>query len=173
MVYDGDGIQLTWFLSKGDAAVVCSFFGHKDAPQSLHPEIKAHIELLITQRNVDSFMVGNQGSFDSMVLKALRELKQAYPHICYNVVLAYVPAQKQEYELYAPSETFLPEGIETVPKRFAISWRNKWMARESDLLLCYITHSWGGASQFVEYTKRQGKEIINLSEKTFEKFSKI
>lgn len=153
--------------------MVCSFFGHKDAPQSLHPEIKAHIELLITQRNVDSFMVGNQGSFDSMVLKALRELKQAYPHICYNVVLAYVPAQKQEYELYAPSETFLPEGIETVPKRFAISWRNKWMARESDLLLCYITHSWGGASQFVEYAKRQGKEIINLSEKIFEKFSKI
>lgn len=153
--------------------MVCSFFGHKDAPQSLHPEIKAHIELLITQRNVDSFMVGNQGSFDSMVLKALRELKQAYPHICYNVVLAYVPAQKQEYELYAPSETFLPEGIETAPKRFAISWRNKWMVRESDLILCYITHSWGGAAQFVEYAKRQEKEVINLSQKIFEKFSKI
>lgn len=153
--------------------MVCSFFGHKDAPQSLHPEIKAHIELLITQRNVDSFMVGNQGSFDSMVLKALRELKQAYPHICYNVVLAYVPAQKQEYELYAPSETFLPEGIETAPKRFAISWRNKWMVRESDLILCYITHSWGGAAQFVDYAKRQEKEVINLSQKIFEKFSKI
>lgn len=165
MVYDGDGIHLTWLLSKGDAAVVCSFFGHKDAPQSLYPEIKANIELLITQRNVDSFMVGNQGGFDSMVLKAFRELRQVYPHICYNVVLAYMPTQKQEYELYDPSETFLPEGIETVPKRFAISWRNKWMVREADIILCYITHSWGGAAQFVEYAKRQGKEIINLSVK--------
>lgn len=143
--------------------MVCSFFGHKDAPQSLYPEIKANIELLITQRNVDSFMVGNQGGFDSMVLKALRELRQVYPHICYNVVLAYMPTQKQEYELYDPSETFLPEGIETVPKRFAISWRNKWMVRESSVIICYITHSWGGAAQFVEYAKRQGKEVINLS----------
>lgn len=118
--------------------------------------------MLISQHNADSFMVGNQGSFDNMVLKALRELKQAYPHIFYNVVLAYMPAQKQEYELYAPSETFLPEGIETAPKRFAISWRNKWMVRESDIILCYITHSWGGAAQFVEYAQRQGKKVINL-----------
>lgn len=153
--------------------MVCSFFGHKDAPYSLYPKIKEYTEKLILQRNIESFMVGNQGGFDSMVLKALRELKQTYPHICYNVVLAYMPTQKQEYELYDPSETFLPEGIETVPKRFAISWRNKWMARESDVILCYITHSWGGAAQFVEYAMRQGKEVINLSEKIFENFSKI
>ena len=143
--------------------MVCSFFGHKDAPQSVYPKIKEYIEKLISQRNIESFMVGNQGGFDSMVLKALRELKQAYPHICYNVVLAYMPVQKSEYELYAPSETFLPEGIETVPKRFAISWRNKWMVRESDIILCYITHSWGGAAQYAEYAHRQRKEVINLA----------
>ena len=147
--------------------MVCSFFGHKDAPYSLYPKIKEYTEKLILQHNIESFMVGNQGGFDSMVLKALRELKQTYSHICYNVVLAYMPTQKQECELYDPSETFLPEGIETVPKRFAISWRNKWMVRESDLILCYITHSWGGAAQYVEYAKRQGKEVINLSEKIF------
>lgn len=143
--------------------MICSFLGHKDAPQSLYPKIKEYTETLITEQNINSFMVGNQGGFDSMALKALRELKKIYPHVCYNVVLAYMPAPKQEYELYDPSETFLPEGIETVPKRFAISWRNKWMVRESDVVLCYITHSWGGAAQFVEYAQRQGKEIINLA----------
>ena len=143
--------------------MVCSFLGHKDAPQSLYPKIKEYTEKLIAEQNINSFMVGNQGGFDSMALKALRELKKRYPHICYNVVLAYMPAQTQEYELYDPSETFLPEGIETVPKRFAISWRNKWMVRESDVVLCYITHSWGGAAQFVEYAQRQGREIINLA----------
>ena len=143
--------------------MVCSLFGHKDAPQSLYPKIKEYIEGLITEQNINSFMVGNQGGFDSMALKALRELKPMYTHICYNVVLAYLPVQKQEYELYDPAETFLPEGIETVPKRFAISWRNKWMVRESDVILCYITHSWGGAAQFVEYAKHKGKKIINLA----------
>ena len=28
--------------------------------------------------------------------------------------------------------TLLPEGIENVPPRFAISWRNKWMLERSD-----------------------------------------
>ena len=83
--------------------MVCSFFGHKDAPQSLYPKIREGIEKLILQQNIESFMVGNQGGFDSMVLKALRELKQTYSHICYNVVLAYMPTKKQEYELYDPS----------------------------------------------------------------------
>lgn len=143
--------------------MVCSFFGHKETPQFLYPRIKEIIEELITNRAVAGFLVGNQGTFDAMVLKALRELKKSYPHICYNVVLAYMPAQKQTYELYDSTETVLPEGIETVPKRFAISWRNKWMVKESQIVVCYISHSWGGAAQFVAYAERQGKEIINLA----------
>lgn len=143
--------------------MACSFFGHKDTPSVIYPQLADCIENLIINRGVSSFMVGNQGGFDSMVLKALRELKKQYPHVCYNVVLAHMPSERREYELYDPTETFLPEGIETVPKRFAISWRNKWMVRESDVVVCYITHSWGGAAQFVEYAERQGKEVINLA----------
>ena len=143
--------------------MVCSFFGHKDAPSEIYEQLVACIENLIINRGVSSFVVGNQGGFDSMVLKALREIKQQYPHVCYNVALAYMPGERLEYELYDPTETFLPEGIETVPKRFAISWRNKWMVRESDVVVCYITHSWGGAAQVVEYAERQGKEVINLA----------
>lgn len=44
-----------------------------------------------------------------------------------------------------------------------ISYRNKYMVRESNVILCYISHSWGGAAQFVEYAEKQGKEIINLA----------
>lgn len=144
--------------------MVCSFFGHGDASEQVYPALRETIEELIMKRGAANFLVGTHGNFDSMVLKALREMKKKYPDIIYNVVLAYMPAEKQEYELYHYSETLLPEGIETVPKRFAISWRNKWMARECDVVVCYITHSWGGAAQFVKYAKNQGKEIINLSE---------
>ncbi len=143
--------------------MVCSFFGHKDAPQSIYPQIKGSIEQLIIQRNIYSFMVGNNGRFDSMVLKALREMKEKYPHICYNVVLAYIPSDKNEHELYDPSETLIPDGIEARPKRFAISYRNRWMVQKSNVVLCYITRSWGGAVQFVQYAQRQGKDIVNLS----------
>jgi hypothetical protein len=90
----------------------------------------------------------------------LRELTPKYPHISYSVVLAYMPTKRNEYDDY--SDTMLPEGIETVPKRFAISWRNKWMLRQSDYVVTYITHSWGGAAQFAELAERKGKTIINL-----------
>ena len=48
--------------------------------------------------------------------------------------------------------------------RYAISWRNKWMIRESDVVITYITHSWGGAAQFAEMVKKKRKRIINVAE---------
>ena len=80
--------HLLLFGSKEGTVVVCSFFGHKDTPSTVYPQLKGCIEGLIVNRDVTNFMVGNQGGFDSMVLKALRELKQQYPQVCYNVVLA-------------------------------------------------------------------------------------
>ena len=65
-----------------------------------------------------------------------------------------------EYDDY--SDTMLPEGTETVHPRFAISWRNKWMIKQSDYVVTYITHSWGGAVQFAEMAERQKKTVINL-----------
>ena len=57
----------------------------------------------------------------------------------------------------------LPEGIETVHPHFAISWRNKWMIKQSDYVVTYITHSWGGAAQFAEKANRKKKVLISLS----------
>lgn len=142
------------------------FFGHKDTPLSVYPQIIGMIEKLITSKTASRFIVGNHGEFDYMVLKALRELKQKYPHIRYSVILAYFPSGRQKHDYYSSDETMLPDGIEAVPKKFAISWRNKWMINQSQLVVCYIKHSWGGAAQFVEYAKRQGKEIINLANHT-------
>ena len=58
----------------------------------------------------------------------------------------------------------LPEGIESVPPRFAISWRNRWMLRQSDHVVTFITRSFGGAAQFADAAKQQGKTVINLAE---------
>ena len=142
--------------------MICSFFGHGDSPDSLYGKLHEQIEYFIVERNITEFFVGTHGAFDRMVLKALRELKEKHPHITYYVVLAYMPTT--ENSIYRFSETLLPEGIELVPKRFAISRRNRWMVQQSHIILCYITHQWGGAAQFVSYARKQHKEIINLAE---------
>ena len=82
-----------------------------------------------------------------------------YPKIEYTVVLAYMPQGAIEYVDY--TDTMLPERIEHVPKRFAISWRNNWMLNHADYVVTYITHSWGGAAQFARKAARQGKVIYN------------
>lgn len=144
--------------------MTCCFFGHKDAPSSIYEKLEEAVEMLIVDKNVTSFLVGNQGQFDCMALKALRRMKAKYPHINYNVVLAYLLVEKEEYTPYEYGETMLPEGIESVHPRYAISWRNKWMVNESDMVICYITHDWGGAAQYVDKARKKNKQIINLAQ---------
>lgn len=142
--------------------MTCCFFGHKDTPSSVYDKLKEVVEKLIVEDGVTSFLVGNQGHFDSLALSALRHFKEKYPYINYNVVLAYMPAEKEEWNPYEFGETMLPEGIESVHPRYAISWRNKWMVNESDVVVAYITHSWGGAAKYVEMAEKKGKTIISL-----------
>lgn len=137
-----------------------TFFGHKDTPKNIEPTLRTTLVDLIENHGADVFYVGNNGNFDTMVRRQLEDLSQAYP-ITYSVVLAYLPTKKSEHDDY--TNTILPEGIETVPKRFAISYRNKWMIQQADVVVTYVTHSFGGAAQFKALTQRQGKKVIELS----------
>lgn len=137
----------------------CTFFGHRECPDSIKIKLREVLIDLITNHDVDMFYVGNQGRFDSIVLSVLRELKKKFPQINYAVVLAYMPGKHTEYDDY--SDTMLPEGIESVHPRYAISWRNNWVLRQSDCVVTYITHSWGGAAQYTEKARKEGKTIFN------------
>ena len=139
----------------------CTFFGHRDCPSGIRNSPKETLIDLIEYHGVDFFYIGSHGSFDAMARNLLRELKTVYPKIEYNVVLAYMPQGTNEYIDFA--DTMLPERIEHVPKRFAISWRNNWMLDHADYVVTYITHSWGGAAQFAQKAEKQGKVVYNLS----------
>ena len=139
---------------------VSTFFGHRECPDSIKTNLRDVLIDLITNHDVDMFYVGNQGRFDVIVRSVLREVKNEYPQINYAVVLAYIPGRQIEYDDY--SDTMLPEGIEDVHPRYAISWRNNWMLQKSDYVVTYITHSWGGAAQFAKKAERQRKTVINL-----------
>ena len=142
-----------------------TFFGHRDCPSSIKSKLRKVLIDLIESHAVDMFYVGQQGSFDSMVRSVLKELVSLYPHINYAVVLERIPPKRDEFDIRDYSDTMLPEGIETVHPRFAISWRNKWMIKQSDYVVTYITHSWGGAAQFAELAEKQKKTVINVTVK--------
>ena len=137
-----------------------TFFGHKDTPKEIEPTLRTTLVDLIENHGATEFYVGNNGNFDTMVRRQLENLSQTYP-ITYNVVLAYLPTKKSEYDDF--TNTLLPEGIESVPKRFAISYRNKWMIQQADAVVTYVTHSFGGAARFKAMAERQGKTVIELN----------
>lgn len=54
--------------------------------------------------------------------------------------------------------------LETVPKRLAIIKRNEWMINNSDFLIAYVDHDWGGAYKTLEYEEKRRKiKIINIA----------
>lgn len=136
----------------------CTFFGHRDCPDAIKPRLREVLVGLIANHGVDMFYVGNQGRFDAIVRGVLQELKEEYPQINYAVVLAYMPCKQHEDAL----DTMLPEGIEFVHPRYAVSWRNNWMLQQSDYVVTYITHSWGGAAKFADKARKQAKRVINI-----------
>ena len=140
--------------------VICTFFGHRECPETIKTKLRDTLIDLIENHAADMFYVGNQGHFDHYVRCALHDLKQEYPHIQYAVVLAYMPGKKTEYDDY--SDTMLPEGIESVHPHYAISWRNNWMLRQSEYVVTYITHSYGGAAQYAKKASKRGKKIVNI-----------
>lgn len=139
---------------------VCTFFGHSECYGLEEKILESAIEELIL-KGVDTFYVGNQGCFDSMVLGCLTRLKENHRSISFSVVLAYMPTQNNEHDFYHGNSIY-PEGLEMGPPKFAIERRNKWMISKADFCLCYITHSWGGAHKFVLQAKKKGLTVINL-----------
>ena len=137
-----------------------TFFGHKDTPKEIEPTLRTTLVDLFKNHGATEFYVGNNGNFDAMVRRQFENLSQTYS-ITYNIVLAYIPTKKSEYDDY--TNTILPEGIETAPKRFAISYRNKWMIQQSDIVVTYVTHNFGGAAQFKEMAMRQSKYVVEVS----------
>ena len=140
--------------------MVCTFFGHSDCYGLDSQVLREAIEKLI-MAGVDTFYVGHQGHFDSMAASCLSQLAETYPNISYSVVLAYLPTQKDGRDVYHDCSIY-PEGLETVPPRFAIERRNKWMIDNADYCLCYINHTQGGADKFARMAKRKGLVVVNL-----------
>ena len=139
---------------------VCTFFGHGECYSLDAAVLRGAIEELIKQ-GITEFVVGNHGQFDSMVFSCMQELSKDYPEISYSVALAYLPTHKQEYDIYQ-GHGFYPEGQEVGPAKFAIERRNRYLISVSDVCLCFINRTFGGAYKFARMAKHHGLQVINL-----------
>ena len=142
--------------------MTATFFGHKDTPSSVAPELKNVLTALIEKEGATLFYVGNEGNFDRTVYDTLKELKEKYPFIEYKVVLAYLTKRKKDIKNFSFSETIYPEKLAETPLRFAISKRNSIMLNLADTVVTYVRGPGGGAADFKRLAESKGKRVINL-----------
>lgn len=142
--------------------VNCTFFGHRECPPEIAERLEAVLIKLIRDQKVCRFLVGDSGQYDALCRKVLKKLRATHPQIFYFVVLSRLPTGSSPQEDH--EVTILPEEIETAPHRFAVEHRNRWLLRQSDIVVCYVKHPFGGAHKFVQLAKKQGKTVINLAE---------
>lgn len=135
----------------------CFFIGHRDAPAGLLPQVQAAVEGLIVREGVTDFYVGSRGSFDRLAAAAVRELRATYPQIRLYLVLAYLPAKGTGEAPPGFTGTVFPEGLESVPRRFAIQRANRAMVDACDFLVAYAPYAAGNARKVLDYARRRGR----------------
>lgn len=136
-----------------------TFCGHADENYGDNIQQKLYNEIeTVINKGANKFFLGGYGCFDRIAASAVWSLKKNYPHIQSFLIIPYLNRQydtdKYDGTLYPP--------IESIPKRYAILKRNEWMIRESEIVIAYVCHSWGGAAKTLEYAVKRKKYIINL-----------
>lgn len=136
--------------------MVVTFCGHRRLQDK--DKVKAWLESTLAElikQGADTFYLGGYGDFDNLSADVLRNLKRTNPNIRLAFIVPYLGRTGEGYD-----ETIYPE-LENVPPRFAISKRNEWMVQKSDIVVTYITHTYGGAFQTFNFANRKRKKIIS------------
>ena len=148
--------------------MVITFVGHSFVAsiETVKKCVKEQIQNNINPCEVAICYLGGYGEFDELCAMACRDLKRKGLNIHLVYVTPYISlsAQKKtkdmkQCELY--DEVLYPP-IENTPLKFAISKRNEWMIKRSDLIIAYVNHNYGGAYKSLKIAKRIKKNIINI-----------
>lgn len=137
--------------------MVITFCGHSrvSEPEKVREWLNQILDQFIHEEEL-SFYLGGYGEFDQMAASVVQEKKKLNLNVQSVLVIPYLNRkyndEMYDYTLYPP--------LETIPPQYAILKRNEWMVSEADVVIAYVTHSWGGAAKTLEYARRRGKEIV-------------
>ena len=147
----------------------CFFIGHHDAPPAISGLLDAVVERHITEYGVSRFIVGHYGAFDSMAAGAVKRSKAKHDGVELFLLLPYHPAERPIELEEGFGSSFYPDGLETVPRRYAIVRANEYVIRHvCDYLIAYDRNIASKTHDFVKTARARaakgGLHIENLAE---------
>ncbi len=143
--------------------MIITFCGHSKAFINFKKEKLINIFKKLSSNSPLEFLLGGYGEFDKFALSCAVEYKTIYSNSKLIFVTPYINQSygKLQNAKYIYDEIIYPP-LESVPKKFAIIERNKWMVEKSDFIISYISHDYGGAFNTYKHAKKLNKKIINL-----------
>lgn len=128
----------------------CFLFGHGDAKDNILPSLKNAIERHI-EYGVTEFVVGRYGGFDMRAARVLADVKRDHPYIRLLILIPYYPSERHIVLPDGFDGFFFPDGMEKVPRRYAIVRANRYMIKRSDYLIVFIKRSASNTYLLLQY----------------------
>ena len=144
-----------------------AFCGHSDYVPCANDECLA-MEFLFQNIPCDEeceFFLGEYGSFDSFAYGIAKKYKKNKPTAKLIFVTPYISNEYlKRHDVDNRFDLVIYPELEKSPPRFAIAKRNKWIAKNTDILICFVNRKLGGAYTMLNYAKKYSKIIFNLAE---------
>lgn len=143
-----------------------SFIGHRqiDRFRFVEEHLDQIISELLNNKEYVEFYVGRNGDFDTMVASAVKRGQKAYSAANSSLILV-LPYTVSDMELLEQfyDEICLPEELYKVHYISAITKRNEWLVKNSDLLVAYVVNDSGGAAYCLKQAQKEGVQIKNIA----------
>ena len=148
--------------------MIISFFGHVHftGRVDLKNKILSFLEEVVGDEIAFAYL-GSHGGFDDFAYECCMKYKAAHSNLSLVYVTPYMTLEYQQNHLAHQLDRYdgiIYPQIEEKPIRLAILYRNRFMIEQSDYVVVYITHDFGGAYSAYRYAKKQGKIIYNLAD---------
>lgn len=148
--------------------MIITFIGHSFvfSQREIKDIIMDELRNIISDTHDLTCYIGGRGDFDNICADVCRDLKKEFNSINVYYITPYLSLSEQKKIKEMQSAGLCDESIyppiEKTPPKFAISKRNEWMISNSDLIIVYINHNYGGAYKSFTFAQRKKKKIINI-----------
>ena len=145
--------------------MIVAFCGHSEYMGTLEDEknVLDFLECRVGDESVE-FFLGEYGGFDRFAYNCARKYQKKHPVARLVFITPYLSEGflKKHIDSQHRFDDILYPNLETVLPRYAITYRNRWIVEQADLLISYVVLSYGGAYKMYRYAKQKNREIYNL-----------
>ena len=142
-----------------------SLFGHRKLYDlyRIDKYLVPILKKLIQQKPYVSFLIGRNGEFDEYAASVIKQIQKEFgkDNNDITLVLPYTVSDLEYYIKYYDN-IIIPDGIEGMHPKSAITMKNRWMIDQSDLVIVNVEHNQGGAFTAMKYAEKRNRKIINL-----------